>query len=89
MEVDGSSCSERSGARIFIKTPDGITIQHALRFRYQATNNEAEYEALISGLHLAKQLGANNVNIQSDSQLVVGPITGKYEAKGEKIKVYL
>jgi ribonuclease HI len=36
-----------------------------------------------------KQLGANNVNVQSDSQLVVGEMNREYEAKGEKIKLHL
>ncbi|XP_059455331.1 uncharacterized protein LOC132185592 [Corylus avellana] len=87
IEVDGSSSLERSGAGIVIKTPDGVTVKHAVRFKFQATNNKAQYEALIAGLHMPKQHGANSVSVQSDSQLVVGQLMGEYEAKGEKIKL--
>ena len=48
--VDGSSNSQGSGAGIILTTPDGIQLEYALRFRFQASNNEAEYEALLVGL---------------------------------------
>ena len=50
------------------------------------TNNEAEYEAVLSSLDLAKAAGAKSVVIHCDSQVVVGHINGDYEAKGERKK---
>ena len=50
---------------------------------YPTTNNEAEYEALLKGLELAKSLGAESVLVQGDSQLVIGQMNGMYEAKEE------
>ena len=50
------------------------------------TNNEAEYEAVLSSLDLAKAAGAKLVVIHCDSQVVVGHINGDYEAKGERMK---
>ena len=47
------------------------------------TNNEAEYEAVLKGLNLAKAAGASSVVIHYDLQVVVGHINGDYKAKGE------
>ena len=64
-------------------------LKHKVRLNYQKTNNEAEYEALLKGLELAKSLGAESVLVQGDSQLVMGQVNGKYEAKEERMKRYL
>jgi ribonuclease HI len=61
----------------------------ALKLNFPTTNNEAEYEAVIAGLNLAEHLGAKNLEIQSDSQVVVSHIQGGSEAKGEKMIKYL
>ena len=52
-------------------------------------NNEAEYEALLTGLSLAKVLGARNLIVQADSQLIIGQVKGDYEAKKEMMQKYL
>lgn len=49
----------------------GVRLEKSLRLGFRASNNEAEYEALISGLKTAQQLGAEKVEIFSDSNLVV------------------
>ncbi|GJT47910.1 reverse transcriptase domain-containing protein [Tanacetum coccineum] len=46
--TDGSSCADGSGAGLILTSPDGIEFTYALRFGFEATNNEAEYEALIT-----------------------------------------
>ena len=48
-------------------------------------NNEAEYEALLTGLNLAKALRAKNLIVQGDSQLIIGQVKGDYEAKEERM----
>ena len=50
---------------------------------------KAEYEALLAGLHLAKEVRAESLSIFSDSQLVVNQIQGKYQAKYAKMTAYL
>nr|GEW83758.1 reverse transcriptase domain-containing protein [Tanacetum cinerariifolium] len=55
--TDGSSCTDGSGAGLILTNPKGMEFTYALRFRFDATNNEAEYEALIAGLRIAKQMG--------------------------------
>nr|GEX46521.1 reverse transcriptase domain-containing protein [Tanacetum cinerariifolium] len=59
--TDGSSCVDGFGADLIIMNPEGIEFTYALRFRFDATNNEAEYEALIAGLWIAEQMGVKNL----------------------------
>ncbi|GKA39995.1 reverse transcriptase domain-containing protein [Tanacetum coccineum] len=54
--TDGSSCIDGSGAGLIITNLEGIEFTYALRFRFDATNNEAEYEALIAGLRIVEQM---------------------------------
>nr|GEX12571.1 reverse transcriptase domain-containing protein [Tanacetum cinerariifolium] len=55
--TDGSSCVDGPGAGLILTNPDGIEFTYALRFQFAASNNEAEYEALIVGLRIATQMG--------------------------------
>jgi ribonuclease HI len=87
--VDGSSMKSRSGAGVALMTPDKEEISIALKLNFLTTNNEAEYEAMIAGLRLAEHLGEKNLEIRSDSQVVVGHIQGRSEARGEKMIEYL
>ena len=64
-------------------------MEYALRFGFQATNNEAEYEAVIAGLNLAHSMEDDQMEVSSDSQLVVKQIEDSYEAKCEKMILYL
>ena len=54
-----------------------------------ATNNEAEYEALWSRLEVVKGLRGKNIEVFSDSQLIVGQVLGEYEAKDIRMQAYL
>ncbi|KAL5569910.1 hypothetical protein UlMin_026485 [Ulmus minor] len=69
--------------------PDGVKLSCAVRFKFKATNNQAEYEALLSGLRLAKEVSARHLTIYSDSQLVVSQVNSEFQAKGEKMASYL
>ncbi|XP_022850814.1 uncharacterized protein LOC111372665 [Olea europaea var. sylvestris] len=71
--VDRASNSSGSGADIIITSLNKtMEIQCALRFEFEATNNEVKYEAVIIALELAKNLELERVKVFSDSQLVVG-----------------
>ena len=67
LHVDGSSNKQGSGAGIILTTPEGIQIKYALRFGFQASNNDAEYEALLVELQLAISMGAEQIKVYSDS----------------------
>ena len=60
-----------------------------MRFRFNASNNEAEYEALLAGLRLARDVRARSVEVNNDSQLVVYQILGEYQARGLRMVAYL
>nr|GEY92593.1 reverse transcriptase domain-containing protein [Tanacetum cinerariifolium] len=70
-----------SGAGLIITNPEGMKFTYALRFRFDATNNEAEYEALIAGLRIAKQMGVKNAQANVDSRMVANQVNRTYVAK--------
>lgn len=72
-----------------ITDPDGVETTYALRFYFPASNNEAEYEALIAGLQIARKLGAKKIQAFGDSQLIVNQVNRTYEAKDATMKRYL
>ncbi|XP_071925425.1 uncharacterized protein [Coffea arabica] len=87
--VDGASSKEGSGAGLLLTSPTGEELIYALRFDFPASNNEAEYETLLTGLRIAHQMGITTIRVRSDSQLVVYQVRGEYEAKEEVMKKYL
>ena len=89
LSVDGASNAQGSVAGLILTSPEGIDIEYALRFGFQASNNEAEYEAVIAGLNLAHSLEVDQLEVHSDSQLVVRQIEDTYEARSEKMVLYL
>jgi len=76
LSVDGSSNQQGSGVGVILEGPNGLLIKQALRFAFKASNNQAEYEALIVGILLAKEMGAKGLLVKSDSLLVTGQVTG-------------
>ena len=60
-----------------------------IRLDFPTTNNEAEYEALVAGLDLARAAGAKNMIIHCDSQVITSQINGDFECRNERMKKYL
>ncbi|XP_073137630.1 uncharacterized protein [Henckelia pumila] len=89
IHVDGSSTSGGSGAGVLVENPQGDQFQYATKFCFPASNNEAEYEALIMGIKLALAAGAEKLITYNDSQLIVNQVQGNYEAKEDRMKEYL
>ena len=81
LSVDGSSNQQGSGAGVILEGPNGMLIEQSLRFAFKASNNQAEYEALITGILLAKEMGARVLMAKSDSLLVTGQVTGEFQDK--------
>ena len=77
------------GADVVLISPEGEILKYAIRLQFPTTNNEAEYEALLTGLSLARVLEVKTLIVQADSQLVVGQIKGDYEVKEERMQKYL
>ncbi|GJR43663.1 reverse transcriptase domain-containing protein [Tanacetum coccineum] len=87
--TDGSSCTDGSGAGLILINPEGMKFTYALRFRFDATNNEAKYEALIAGLKIAEQMGVKNIQANVDSRLVANQVNETYVAKENDMVRYL
>ena len=87
--MDGSSNQRAGGADVVLQTPEGDKIECMIRLDFPTTNNEAEYEALVAGLDLAKAAGAENMIMHCDSQEITSQINGDYECRNERMKKYL
>jgi len=81
LSIDGSSNLQGSGAGVILEGPSGLLIEQVLKFAFKKSNNQVEYEALIAGMLLAKELGARRLLVKFDSLLVTGQVTGEYHAK--------
>ncbi|GAU47395.1 hypothetical protein TSUD_372840 [Trifolium subterraneum] len=87
--VDGSSNSQGSGADIILENGDGVLIEVSLGLSFPTTNNQAEYEVFQAGLRLAEDMGAEEIKIFTDSQLVASQVSGEYQTKEERLLEYL
>ena len=77
------------GAGVVLLSPEGDMVECMVHLDFPTTNNEAEYETLVAGLDLTKAVGATNVVIYCDSQVVTNQVNGDYECKGKRMKRYL
>ncbi|XP_021974450.1 protein NYNRIN-like [Helianthus annuus] len=87
--TDGSSSGKGSGAGLMLISPDEIKLMYALRFDFECSNNETEYEPLLVGLRMAQSMGATRVDAYVDSLLVNNQVNETYEAKDESMAKYL
>ena len=71
LSVDGAANAQGRGAGLILTSQDKIDVEYALRFDFQVSNNEAKYEAIIAGLNLTHSMEADQLEVSSDSQLVV------------------
>ena len=74
--MDGAANAQGSGAGMILTSPDGIDVGYALRFGLQTSNNEAEYEAIISRLNLAHSMEADQL-AGSEQRLSIGGKTDR------------
>ncbi|XP_075654351.1 uncharacterized protein LOC142624589 [Castanea sativa] len=64
-------------------------LKYGVQLQFPTTSNEAEYEAVLTSLRIAKALGIKNLKLRTDSKLIIRQITNEYEAKEERMKRYL
>jgi ribonuclease HI len=88
VNVDGGARGNPGPAAIaaVISTPKGEMIEKRAERIGTATNNVAEYRALLLGLERARALGAREVELIGDSQLVVRQVKGEYKVKDEALR---
>ena len=89
MHTDESSNRQAEGVGVVLLSPEGDVVECMVRLDFPATNNEAKYEVLITGLDLARAAGATSLVIYCDSQVITNQVNGNYECKGERMKRYL
>jgi ribonuclease HI len=88
MHFDGAFSRLGKGAGIVLQAPNGKVSKFAYRLEFDATNNVAEYEALLLGLELCKDRGVKCLNIKGDSDLVIQQLKNKFACKSERLKGY-
>jgi len=75
-----------SGAGVVLKTPEGEEVGRFGRYLGKKTNNHAEYEAVLLGLHQAREFGASEVTILSDSDLLVRQLLKEYRVRAQHLR---
>ena len=75
-----------AAAAAVVSTPAGEVVDEAASFLGRATNNVAEYRGLLLGLERARALGATEVEIVNDSELIAYQVTGRYKVKHADLK---
>ncbi|XP_025661266.1 uncharacterized protein [Arachis hypogaea] len=89
LHVDGASNQTSGGAGIILESPAGVIYKQSVKFDFPVSNNQAEYEALLGGLVLAREVGATRLEICSDSQVVTAQVNGSYQARDSLLQKYL
>ena len=81
LHFDGANSKEGNGAGILLISPIGQLIPLSFKFEYEATNNVAEYEALLLGLQTAKNMNIQSLKVLGDSELEVRQVRNQCQAK--------
>ena len=85
---DGSTCDRGAGIGIVLVSPRGRKYEFSLLIVATSTNNQAEYQALIKGLELLRDVHADAVEVFGDSMLVINQLAGSYESRSEVLITY-
>jgi ribonuclease HI len=88
MQFDGSKMLGGLGASVVLTSPKGDKLQYMLQMHFRASNNVTEYEALVHGLKLAKEIGIQRILCFGDSDLVVHQVSGEWDAKDANMASY-
>ena len=83
--VDGAANQRGSGVGLVLISSEETIIEKSMRLGFSATNNEAEYEALLQGIAMVQKMGGKAVEMFSDSRLVVGQVKGELEARNARM----
>jgi ribonuclease HI len=88
MHFDGSKLLRGLGAGVVLTSPKGDKLQYMLQMHFRASNNVAEYEALVHGLKMAKQIGIRRILYFGDSDLVMHQVSGDWDARDANMASY-
>jgi hypothetical protein len=88
LHFDGSRQLEGSGAGVVLTSPRGDKFRYVLQITFTCTNNAAEYEALLHGLRVAKEMNINRIRCLGDSDLVSQQVSGTWDCKDPIMVAY-
>ncbi|XP_074305961.1 uncharacterized protein LOC141641189 [Silene latifolia] len=87
--IDRASNARGTGVGLVLRSPKGDMMVQAVRCEFKATNNEAEYEALILGMQMARGHKFKNLRVYSDSLIMVNHVNNEYAARDSIMIAYL
>ena len=67
LHIGGASNAQDSGADLILTNSEGVITEYIHRFNFKASNNQAEYEALLVGLKIAKEFDIDSLKVFTDS----------------------
>ncbi|XP_058203009.1 uncharacterized protein LOC131317479 [Rhododendron vialii] len=85
---DGSKTQMVSGCGVIIISPQGLRTELSFQFDFPCTNNQAEYEAVVIGLEILRDLEAREVRVIGDSNLVINYLAGTFKCYSEELAPY-
>jgi ribonuclease HI len=88
MYFDGSLMKMGMGVGLLFISPLRVHLRYVIWLHFVASNNMAEYEALVSGLHIAIELGVRRLDIRGDSQLVIDQVMKNSNCHDERMEAY-
>jgi ribonuclease HI len=88
MFFDGSLMKTGAGAGLLFISPLGKHLRYVLHLHFPASNNVAEYEALVNGLRIATELGVRRLDARGDSQLVIDQVMKNSHCRDPKMEAY-
>jgi ribonuclease HI len=88
MYFDGTLMKTGAGAGLLFISPLGKHVRYVLRLHFPASNNVAEYEALVNGMRIAVELGVRHLDARGDSQLVIDQVMKYSHCRNQKMEAY-
>jgi ribonuclease HI len=88
MYFDGSLMKSGAGAGLLFISPLGKHVRYVLRLHFLASNNVAEYEALVNGLRITVELGVRRLDARGDSQLIIDQVMKNSHCRDRKMEAY-
>ena len=88
MYFNGSLMKTGAGAGLLLISPLGVHMRYVIRIHFAASNNVAEYEALVNGLRITIELGVQCLDVRDDSQLVIDQVMKASSCHDPKMEAY-
>ena len=88
MRFDGSATKTSNGVGVVLSCEDGDTIPLSFKLGFSCSNNAAEYEAYLTGLTVALNIGVKHIRVLGDSNLVVSQVKGDFAQREQSLAAY-